>query len=694
MKEAVDDNSQVKPTIKELILKTIGDFPKGATTGEIIDSVTPETDIAVSTIRQALRELELEKKIITFREPTPDKSGRPRNIYRLLGLDSVGKQAIPRDAFEEEYEREDQQLLRDLVKESQGSYPASRKAVAIYGEAARRLLRKDPIELHCDFAEWLEARFHEEIDQWAKTKDDRVAREKCRKRLEQLTRLNELVFLRTLGVPIEVRDDNGKVRIQGPVALVLDLNSWDSKYSGSLVDREKLREYLRQSVFGQAVIEKIDTVDVQKPLRLGGSDSSAQPIDLSRVLPWETEGRALSVVTSVGVRYDVYNKTTAHEYSPEPKVLAQYERKRAIDEGLLIPPEEAEAEEVGRGMRPRIREAALDLRQYVKDHEILFEREPAVKIHFRDGRVFPLEHRFGDAVDWGLHGDLVRSSLRKFRTILNNITSADGTTLFCGFVKRTYFKMISYLIHWYIGFGSALDGKPIDPDMTLEDLFRGGTDSLTLAYIFSALNHEQPGIYTTFRVARRFQSLQEESIAEAPPSNSVSVWRRRLDNRSNVISARGIPPDALDVYASLLARASILMFYTSISAYNPEYERHISIPRIEMLIPYTDIEDYNVDSGHPSNQGRLMAKERFWVKDVLSVLFHEKGGLLEKYAEDLFPRQSRSPDLFLVPKPVNDAHVAAKGIAGVYAQDFEALLVSEAKRYWRELTASSSASSG
>jgi len=689
--ESPESSSQVKPTIKELILKIIGDFPKGATTGEIIDSVTAETDIAVSTIRQALRELELDKKIITFRGPPPEKGGRPHNIYKLLEYESAPNETIIRDVVEEQREIEDQHLLYDLVRESSGSYPSPGKAMKIYGEAAKRLLEKDPIELYCDFAEWLEKEFHNQLTRWTKIKDSRDEREKCKNMLDRISEINELVFHGTLGVPVEVKDDNGKTIGPGPVALVLG-NNMLPKYPGRLVDRKVLTRYLKQSVFGQRVLERIDTREIPKPLRLGGSDSSAQPIDLSLVLPWETEGRTLSVVTSVGVRYDVYEKTGVPEYSPDPKVLAQYERKKAIEEGLLIPPEAAQSQELGRGMNTRIREAALDLRQYVKDHEILFEREPAVRIHFRDGRVFPLEHRFSDAIDWGLHGELVRSSLRKFRTILNNVTASEGTTLFCGFVKRTVLNIVSYLIHWYIGFGSALDGKSIDPEMKLEDLFRGGTDSSILAYIFSALNQTDPGIYATFRIVRRFQSLQESYISETSPSTDVSLWRKRLDNHSSFMSVRGVPPDALDVYASLLARASVLMFYMSIAAYNPQYERHISIPRIEMLIPYNVIEDYSVDSDHPSHQEPLVQREILWIKELLSALFHEKGGILEKYEADLFPFRANSPKIFLVPKPVNDAHVAATGIAKVYAQDFEALLVREAKRYWHDMTRASGAS--
>jgi len=66
--DVASQGSQVRPSIREKVLETITKFPNGVTTGEIIDAVTDELDIAASTIRQALRELEAEKKIISYRE--------------------------------------------------------------------------------------------------------------------------------------------------------------------------------------------------------------------------------------------------------------------------------------------------------------------------------------------------------------------------------------------------------------------------------------------------------------------------------------------------------------------------------------------------------------------------------------------------------------------------------------------------
>jgi predicted transcriptional regulator len=671
--DVASQGSQVRPSIREKVLETITKFPNGVTTGEIIDAVTDELDIAASTIRQALRELEAEKKIISYRE-TRESGGRPQNTYRLVEF-GMG-QAITRDKVDEEREKEEtQQLLQDIIKESSGRYTSlpPEKAMRIYGDAARHLLSRNPIELYCDFAEWLEKKFIEEVNLWPKA-TSREEKEKHRFRLERIMDLAEHVFFRTLGVPIELRDESGKVTGPGPVAIVLDKNKMQSRYPPPLVDRTTLSNYLRQSVFGKHVLQKITLEGIERPLRIGGSDASVQPISLSRVLPWQTEGKEISIVTSVGVRYDIYEKTETIERHPEPKVLAQYERAKAIQEGLLIPPEGSMAFELGRGMTARLKEAAMDLRQYHKDHELMFEKEPAIKIHFRDGRVLPLEHYFSDAIDYGLHGDLVRSALRKFLTILNNVTSAEGDMLYCGFVKRTYFDLISSLIHWVIGF-VPIEGKVIDPDMTFEDLFGCPTDSFTLAYIFSALKEMDEGAYTTFRVVRRFQSLQEDYIAETKPTTDKSKWRQRLEGNASLFG-RGISPDAIDVYASLCARANILMFYTSLPI-NPRVEKNIAVPRIEMLLPYSDIEEYDVTETNLSKQEKLQSKQEVYVKSILSVIFFE--GVLQQYQDELYPFSRNSPTIFLAPVSVIRAHVDSKEIAKTYSQDFEALLVREAK---------------
>src|SRR5207245_10243155 len=105
-----------------------------------------------------------------------------------------------------------------------------------------------------------------------KAKDDREERERCKRMLDQIGEVNEIVFHATLGVPVEVKDDNGKTIGPGPMALVYDRNTMRQKYQGRLVDRVALKRYLKQAVFGRKVFERVATEEIPKPLRIGGSD--------------------------------------------------------------------------------------------------------------------------------------------------------------------------------------------------------------------------------------------------------------------------------------------------------------------------------------------------------------------------------------------------------------------------------------
>ena len=57
-------------------------------------------------------------------------------------------------------------------------------------------------------------------------------------------------------------------------------------------------------------------------------------------------------------------------------------------------------------------------------------------------------------------------------------------------------------------------------------------------------------------------------------------------------------------------------------------------------------------------------------------------GVLIDYPDSLNPFEHHSPEFFLAPKPVCDAHESAKLIAKEYRDDFVELLIREAKLYW------------
>ncbi len=457
----------------------------------------------------------------------------------------------------------------------------------------------------------------------------------------------------------------------GPFLLAKDRN----QESQAKLDEEVTRKYLGYSIHGQSVIETLKTEKPEFPVHMGGTDVSVQPIGLSEVLPWSTRGADAQILTAVGVRYDMYRRVQDIERYPDPKMLAQYERRQAIEEGLLIPPPGTIT--FPWDMESKVREAAMDLRQYKKDFELMFEKDPACTVHFRDGRILPLEHRMADAVHGGLHGEIVRYALKTFKNIVNVVGADEGRVLYCGYVKRPGVDIIAALVAWYMGFGSAQEGsKSIDPEMTLEQLltYPEGDDQV-IAELFLALKDTlgQGEFLTTFRLLRRFPSLEEDYIRYFPPSTNRKEWENRLSSYRQMLD--GLPDDTtgIDLIATLCARAAVLSFYTSLTNLDsPGYSSVLSIPRLEILIPYPELEMMLEGKGHA-------LRELDYVRRLLSLLQHP--GALDRYPDALFFQQE-SPRVFLAPRTICEAHTAAKGIALVYKDDILNLLVKEAKILW------------
>jgi hypothetical protein len=108
---------------------------------------------------------------------------------------------------------------------------------------------------------------------------------------------------------------------------------------------------------------------------------------------------------------------------------------------------------------------------------------------------------------------------------------------------------------------------------------------------------------------------------------------------------------------------------------NPDYEPRASIPRIEFLLPYSDFEKTLTQESGES------IREQGYLKRILSTMFYP--GVLEPYPDQLFFSSTDSPQIFVAPRPVCDAHISSKEIAKIYRDDFIELLMREAKEYWR-----------
>ena len=652
--------------LKQKLIELLKSTDRPLSVGDILESL--ELDERPSTVRQALRSLEDEKQIVSFIEPRSEV-GRPKKFYRAIDEEAVLSTAMTRDAYERH------NLLRELIDDSAGRYSTMpfEEAKAIFRSAARRLLSEDPRDLFVKFAQWLTSQHKSEI-QLYKDCRNRGLKNDAEKHLRNIIRLEKcanVIFTRMLGVPAQIRQDDGTLK---PGPFILKLNKRKLADESNLKPTE-LRKYVSWSVHGSHVLEKFQIEEFEPPIHIGGSDASIQPISLSVLLPWMVERCEMNIITAVGVRYDIFKDIRDIDRYPDPKVLAQYERNQAIEEGLLIPP----AGTLGYPpeMENRIREAAMDLRQYVKDFELMFRSEPTVKVHFRDGRVFPYEHRLSDALQLTFHGDMVRMSLRAFRNIVHMIGTENGEVLYCGFVKRPGTRMLAPLIMWYIGFGSAQNSeKPIDAEMTLEDFLRSPySDNYVANQLFFAIGESLSNgeVYITFRLLRRFQSMEEPYVQNFEPTAERDVWAKRLETFNMQVFGKGADESGSNIIADLCSRSAIIQFYCSLNI-DPKYEPHAQIPRLEFLLPYPDFRE---TLGSPTNGNRKQVK---YVQRILSVIF--KQGVLVDYPDSLFYFSSNSPEFFLAPKPVCEAHDSAKLIAKIYRDDFIELLINEARRYW------------
>jgi len=657
--------------LKKAIIELLKSEDRLFSVGDILEGLE-EIDTKPSTVRQALRSLETEKRIISFVE-SKDDVGRPKKFYRTIEKDVAVHKSVTREAYDR------QTLLRGLVEDSAGRYstiPVD-EVSSIFRTAAKKLLSENPRYLFIEFAKWLKGQHESEVDLYKECRDKGL-RNDAEKHLRNIVALEKCaneIFTRMLGVPAQIRQEDGTLK-SGPFLLKLDKRKLKDF---SNLEATKLKKYVDMAVHGSYVIEKFPLETPKPPIRIGGSDSSIQSIALSGLLPWMVERSEMNIITAVGVRYDIFKNTRDFDRYPEPKVLAQYERSQAIQEGLLIPPAGS------LGYRPemenRIKEAAMDLRQYIKDFDLMFRHEPAAKIHFRDGRIFPYEHRLSDALQVGFHGDMVRMSLKAFRNIVNIVGTENGEVLYCGFVKRPGTRILAPLIMWYIGFGSRRGSEgAIDQDITFNDFLRSPySDNYIINQLFSTIRDllGDNEVYLTFRLLRRFQAMEEPYVQNFEPTDSRSVWAERLQRFSEQIFGSGSEESGAEIIAGLCSRGSIVQFYCSLSI-DPEFEPHAQLPRFEFLLPYPDL------SKTLTSPEQAFKRQNQYIKKILSVIFSPD--VLTDYQDSLFYFTSQSPEFFLAPKPVTEAHESAKEIAKVYRDDFVELLIREARVYWLERT--------
>lgn len=667
------DDPEKEQNVSNAILSALKDSGTPLTFVDLLEKLG-DRDFSISSVKRALAKLQEDSQIIALPEATGTQ-GRPKYVYK--SNQNVNGETTTMAQISEKKEQsehgEDDTVMKELVSQTLGwgvnEMPENERR-KIYRETAQRLMSEDPRKLAVEYAKWLRATYGEFFAKLTQATSERD-KDQMKKALTRLKAIGRRVFNQWFGVPWDVpagEEDDSTI----PFRLLHSNNAGDL----SKCNEELLQMYVNWSIVGETFLELVEVSRQNRPLRIGGSDSSSYWVDIGRLLPWNSPSKPFALITAVGARYDINKKVSDHDINPDPKVLAQYSRKRAIDEGYLITPEMLQDEE---NFAQRIREAALDLRQYVKDYEVLFEKG-TTHVHFRDGRIFPVEHRFSDALHYGDHGEMVRRGLAAFSNLVSRVGSEEGRVLLCGYVKRVNLDVIAPMVIWYMAFESGKKGS--QPLMKMTPLQYTSTPQLRehsdiVNYLFSAISDLVPEdrAVVTFRSIRRFQSMQEDNIMNSKPTEKREIWQQLLGTFSKSIN-EDYKDDAVSNYSFLTAKASVLTFYSSKpSSLDPRTERDIMIPRIETLVPYLFIE-------YPSGKQpeRIVKFDRDVIPRIVSVITDPE--VLDVYQDDLMPYDTGSPKIFMVPKPVCRAHETSKEIAKLYSGEMLVLLAREIKAAW------------
>ncbi len=595
-----------------------------------------------------------------------DWSNPPEILYHLAAIPLTRWLGEPKDLFRVEVEREEfekgNRLILDIVRKELVDID-SRELKKYFREAARRLEAEDPRKLLLQFAKWLYEEHKACVDRLknAKKAGDKKRVEEMGRKVWDIDNVADSVFARQLGVPRKGLQLKFKPRTL----------SDEAHFDPDIVDK-----HLKQVVLGRSFLERFKVGQLEEPYTEVGTDASLQIFSLGDILPKKFERHPMAILAAVAIYYNLYTSEIEDvDAKPSPSTWVTYTSEEAIDQGILVPPS-AYLQLADPRLWERTLSAALNVRQYLKDHEALNgggRRRPDVV--FRDGRIFPLEHLFSDYTQPRIHGQMVRNSLRAFSELVKDVNFSDRV-LYCGTVKRAGVEFIAPLVFWYLRFGSGMEGRsPIWPDMDPDLIFHFRlSDQGTVLRLFEGLSPDLSSgeIVCTCRFVRRFSYMMEPELRRQAEEEGVtkedqwiSFIEKRIEEKKELIEE----PDP-ELYALLCARAAVLSFYCGVKGGRLTLEdlptESTALPRYEILLPYRLLESSD-----------LVEKEREYVGRVLTALADPR--TLDIYTETL--KTGARP---ILPWALCRAHEFVKDTVRLYREDFRGYLFRLAVRVAEE----------
>ncbi len=286
------------------------------------------------------------------------------------------------------------------------------------------------------------------------------------------------------------------------------------------------------------------------------------------------------------------------------------------------------------------------------------------RVIFRDGRIFPLEHRLDNFEDPTYYGMLVRLEINSVVQISKMPAVERGDIVYCGVVKLPVLPVFAPLILWYL---HVRRPDIVDEKTLLATPYR---DEVLVRPLLMALadrhGREDGAFAVTFRILRRFSTLsgrQAEEVLgpDGRPLLSYLDWDRWF---REVYLAQGDALRRLEdhEYAPFIeacGMVGVLEFF--LHPADGRLQRPYRMPRYEILVSSWEKSDFRIRG------------ERERLHRVLQALTPR-----DSLCEDSGHSERSLP--LIVPTPLVHADRAASLTGEIYRQAFIAHLWEELRR--------------
>lgn len=585
-----------------------------------------------SLIRTILRRLALEHQLVAGTRAT-GRPGNPELVYyhidfaqEVMGL----QEPVRRAEIEQELHRREVMgglapLIDSALRIMEGD-PVMKAVRSV----ALDLANENPRDLYLQMADWVVNRAYEIEARFLNARQQEERRILMDK-LQLLAELVDRLFRRMLNI------DPFTFRIN-PYALDRDtrVRLPEQGHGEDVVtyDRGRVQQLLGLYVFGERVVEVESVAISDKVFSVASTDASVQEIPLWQEIPsrasdyWATREVHALTTSAASLQIPDPRSQPLFDFDIDPRRLQEYDTQASILEGLLLPGDIMHR--LGPDKWTRCKYAAMNIRQYRHDEKVLrgegawrqsnmefvsirSARLLKPTVLFRDGRLFPLEHRLDNYEGLDLYGAFVRRSVAGLAILSAMPRVSWGECVVTGVVKDAVLSVFAPLILWYAHIKKPDD---VDEDTLLSAPYPDGHLIEPILKAKTAqVGFAEGQFVITFRVLRRFSTLAGKRIERARfPDGTVPVtpaeWEAWFEKvyfpDSTRLDETELDPSDYREFVYLCGHIGALEFFLhpADGRLQPSYK----MPRYEILVSSEDRREF------------LIRKERHCVQRILAAL--------------------------------------------------------------------------